>query len=435
MHPALPEDPERVANARRSLAGRDSEIIDTVERVRERLAADDLILLEHPGVPLRPLFLSRERLDRICGALHRHVVALGQALAADGVDEDLFPFPADVLAATHAREVFQSPRFGLVLRPDGFLFDGHFALSEPNHANGYLISATYPEAVHAVFAALGLADRVEVPVRRIFQMLHAQTRVERPRLALFWHSEEHAIIKDWNARTQGILKWLPRALERDGFDVVFAHEDDLSVATNGDCVCEGKRVDLVLQIPIGTHFLYAPDRLAGGDLAHLSGDRIGHAPFLQPLAHLAIDKGTMPFWQTLPCWAETPDVVPIPTHFPTADRASAYRLEKAQWVLKRSFEGKDTHAGVSANARVWNRALETAMATREYVMQPYVRMSVAPMPVIDRGRVEWISASIELSLFVIDGAYSGAFARFLPEGDGHVLSPPPPNMGFTLVSA
>ena len=38
-----------------------------------------------------------------------------------------------------------------------------------------------------------------------------------------------------------------------------------------------------------------------------------------------------------------------------------------------------------------------------------------------------------LSLFVIDGEYSGAFARVLPAGEGHVMSPPPPGMGFTLV--
>lgn len=430
----LPEDADRLQAFRSALAGRDQHVIDTVERTREALARDGLHLLENPGVPLRPLFLDRARLDRICRALHRNVVALGRAVA-ETHDDALLPFPRDFLDAVHGREVLTSKRFGLVLRPDGFLFDDSFALSEPNHGNGYLISATYPEAVHAVFDALGCAARVERPLRHIFAMLHAQAgNAPRPRLALFWHSEEHAIISEWNERTQGILKWLPTALEKDGFDVVFAHEDELSVAKNGDCVCGGKRVDLVLQIPIGTHFLYAPEKLSG-PLKHLAGETIGHAPFLQPLAHLAIDKGTMPFWQTLPCWDDTPGVAPIPTHFPTPDRATEYRLEKAKWVLKRSFEGKDTHAGISANARVWNRALETAMHTHEYVMQPYVRMSVAPMPVIDRGRIAWVDVNVELSLFVIDGAYAGAFARFLPEGDGHVLSPPPPGMGFTLVSA
>lgn len=434
MAEVLPEDAERLAAWRRALTRRGAEAIDAVERARETLAHDGLLLLENPGVPLRPLFLARERLDRICRALHRNVVALGAAVAQPQ-DEDLFPFPRDFLEAVHGPEVLTAPRFGLILRPDGFLFDDRFLLSEPNHGNGYLISATYPEAVHAVFEALGIAAHVERPLRRIFAMLHAQVPgVARPRLALFWHSEEHAIISDWNARTQGILKWLPRALEQDGFDVVFAHEDELSVAANGDCVHGGKRVDLVLQIPIGTHFLYAPERLTS-DLKHLSFDRIGNAPFLQPLAHLAIDKGTMPLWQTLPCWKETPDVAPIDTHFPTPARATEYRLGRDRWVLKRSFEGKDTHAGISANSRAWNRALQTAVETREYVMQPYVKMSVASIPVIDRGQVEWIDACVELSLFVIDGAYSGAFARFLPEGEGHVLSPPPPGMGFTLVSA
>ena len=449
MTEVLPEDNERLDAFRRALKGREQQVIDAVEHSRQTLATDGLLLLDNPGVPLRPLFLSRKRLDFICQMLHRNMKALGAAIA-DQLDvpettEDLFPFPRDFLSAVDSQAVLRSQGFGLIMRPDGFLFDDRFAVSEPNHANGYLISATYPEAVYSVFEASPALAQFEIkahvvrPLARILAMLKRQLPVPhpkgRPRIALFWHSEEHAIIKDWNARTQGILAWLPKALEKDGWDVVFAHEDELDVDRKGRCIHEKRRVDLVLQIPIGTHFLYTPERF-DKELAHLRGDHIGDAPFLQPLVNLAIDKGSMPLWQTLPCWPAKQRgfrVEPIPTHFPSAERASEYRLERDAWVLKRSFEGKDTHAGISANSRVWNRALETAMATREYVMQPYVRMSTALMPVIYDGRIEWVDSSVELSLFVIDGEYSGAFARFLPTGEGHVMSPPPPGMGFTLV--
>lgn len=438
----LPEDEAHLAAFRAALAGREQQVIDSVERSREQLAADGLLLLDNPGVPLRPLFLSRKRLDFICKTLHRNMLALGAAVADAPEDSALFPFPRDFLEGVDGPAVLKRERFGLIMRPDGFLFEDRFALSEPNHANGYLISATYPEAVYAVFEALPALAQLDVkghvlrPLRKIFAMLQRQRPPvppgRRPKLALFWHAEEHEIIKDWNQRTQGILAWLPRALEAEGWDVVFVHEDGLEVDGDGQCVHAGAPVDLVLQIPIGTHFLYAPERIPGC----LRSDTIGHAPFLQPLAHLAIDKGTMPLWQTLPCWpAEEAGfrVEPISTHYPDPARAAEYRLNRAAWVLKRSFEGKDTHAGISANSRVWNRALQTALTTSEYVAQPYVQMSVAPMPVILDGRIEWVDSSVELSLFVIDGEYSGAFARFLPEGEGHVLSPPPPGMGFTLV--
>ncbi|MEW5848509.1 MAG: hypothetical protein AB2A00_06825 [Myxococcota bacterium] len=447
----LPEDEGRLAAFREALTRHEGEAVDAVERARESLAKRDLLLLENPGVPLRPLFIPRSRLQAICGALHQNMLALGRKLDALLDDpaalEEALPLPREWWDALDARASLRHPDFGLVLRPDGFLYDDAFLLTEPNMGNGYLISCTYPDAVHEVFASspvfasLGWDPHalVQRPLMHIRKMLRRKvpSTTTRPRIALLWHHGEHEIIREWNERTQGILRYVPEILRQDGWDVVFAHEDELSVDDEGNARLKGdQRVDVVFQIPIGTFFLYEPARLST-DLAHLRGPSVGNAPLLQPLVHVGIDKGTMPLMGTQDCWpTTTPDgfrVDLVPTHYPTPERAAEYRMRKDAWVLKRSFEGKDTHVGCATHGRVWNRTLQTALSTAEYVMQPYVPMSVADIPVVMDGRVEWVESSVELSLLIIDGAFAGGFARFLPAADGVVLSPPPPGMGFTLV--
>lgn len=453
LRPRLPEDETHLRAFEDALHSHAQDAVDAVERVRETLATKDLLLLENPGVPLRPLFLSRTRLQQVCSALHRNTLALMQHLSERQTDlealaEDL-PIPSTFWTSVDAVGAFSHRDAGLVMRPDGFLFEDRFLMTEPNAANGYLISATYPDAVHAVFTAspafkaLGwdATTCVQRPLQHIRRMLkeRAPAGVARPRLALFWRSEERDIIKDWNERTQAILRYVERVLrEEDGWDVVFATEQDLQVDAQGTArlAADGGRVDVVFQIPIGTFFLQEPERLRQ-DLAHLASTHVGQAPFIQPVAHVGVDKGTMPLWGKLPCWpvkeADGFETRMVDTHYPQPERAQEYRLHKDAWLLKRSFEGKDTHAGISTHGRLWNRTLATALSTAEYVMQPYVTMSVARIPVVVDRRVEWVDCSVELSLFVVDGQFSGAFARFLPAADGVVLSPPPPGMGFTLV--
>ena len=77
--------------------------------------------------------------------------------------------------------------------------------------------------------------------------------------------------------------------------------------------------------------------------------------------------------------------------------------------------------------------LATALAGRDYVLQPYERMSVAELPVVRGGRIEWVDFSVELSLFIYQGQYGGGFARVMPAAEGLVMSPPPAGLGLTLL--
>jgi hypothetical protein len=69
-------------------------------------------------------------------------------------------------------------------------------------------------------------------------------------------------------------------------------------------------------------------------------------------------------------------------------------------------------------------------------MQRYLRLPRTTLPVSRDGvTIEWIPVRVELSPFVIEGAYAGAIARYAPDAEGLILSPPPPEMGMTMVYA
>ncbi|MBI5543528.1 MAG: hypothetical protein HY901_06535, partial [Deltaproteobacteria bacterium] len=230
-----------------------------------------------------------------------------------------------------------------------------------------------------------------------------------------------------------------RMLGVAGIDSRLVTEQDLVVGRGGAVRLRGGRreVDLVAMITIGTSFMDEPERLLG-DLAHLRGPKVGRARLVKPLASLAMDKGTIPFLSTLPGW---PVRGPggyrselIETGFPHPEFAPEYRRHRERYVLKRSFDGKDTRIGISTDAKTWDKTLKVATEGADYVIQEYVPLPRTTMPVIYRGKsIEWIPVRVELSPFVVEGRYAGAIARYAPDADGLVLSPPPRGMGLTMV--
>ena len=166
-----------------------------------------------------------------------------------------------------------------------------------------------------------------------------------------------------------------------------------------------------------------------------TGARVGKTPLLSPLSGLCLDKGTLPWVaRHLP---SSDFRIEIPeTHVPTAEREVEYRLTREKWVLKRAFDGKDTHAGCSTPGRVWNKVVARALASGGYIMQDYKPMPTSLVPVSRDGEtIDWVPVSFELSPFLVEGRFAGGAVRYAPQAAGLVMSPPPPGMGFALAAA
>ncbi len=456
--PALPEDAALVARWDRALQDNASAILDAAAAFRERCRANDLTVLDDPGLALRPLFLSRATLEHLSEALHRAMLELRDQLLPLAHDPaalaERVPLTEELIAALDVRGALLDGDFGLVLRPDGVLADDGFVMTEPNFGNGYLISCAYPELVCSFLSSLppfaALADaggEMVNPLESVLAMIEsrlprAADGDERGRfVAILAHHEEHAIILGWEERVIQLVRHVQRRLKERGIGSAIVHEDELDIDDDGQTrTSAGQRVDLVFQLPIGTCFGFAPERFAR-ELAHLRGTHVGNARLLQPLAHLLVDKGAMPVIQELPTFQarapddERPCVRCAYSEYPLAENVAGYRRHKDRLVLKRSFDGKHTFVGVSTNGRAWNRMLDVAAGTHDYVLQEYVPLPRTRVPAIVGGALEWIDVRVELSLLVIGGRYAGAFARYAPDEAGLVLSPPPRHMGFTVVWA
>ncbi len=449
----FPEESASVERFRQALKGRENETLDALAVCREQLESRGLRLTADESVPLRPLFVPRARLDFLARALTASLADLGAHLAARLPDLDslVAQLPCrDVFEALDAAHLFTRPDFGRFLRPDGFLFADRYVVTEPNMGSGLGYSTMYPDAMHAVFeaspaltkAGFAVAENVTRPMARwvdwVSRRVPASVRAEprRPRAALFWLETDLETERD--ERLELFLAYFPRVLEAAGFEVCTANERELDVTASGRCVhtADGQPVDVVINLFVPALFLENRQRFER-EYGFLRSDHIGHAPLLEPLDSLAVDKGTLPLWSQLPGWPKTDAdgfrVELMPTHAPDPARETEYRLERERWCLKRAFVGKDTHVGLRDSARLWNRALDRALASPTYVLQPYTEMSVAELPVVRHGRIEWVDFSVELSLFVFDGVYSGSLVRAMPQGPGHIMSPPPPDLGATLV--
>jgi len=453
----LPEHQGHVSAWHRALLDDETGVVEAVRRTREALHGERLELLPDEGVALRPLFLSKRTIESLARAMHDAMGALRTDLLAAFDERGALPddirVPRGLFAHLDVRGALIDDAFACALRPDIFLYEDAALLSEPNMGNGYLVSGAYPDLVDRVLRSLPFAHRLSSTIDEMPRPLDGivdliARRVahvdpdRRPFVALLLHHEEHEIILSWPERVVRLIEYFGRRLSERGIDSALVHEDALVVDADGRArTREGTRVDLVFQIPIGTHFLYDPDRFAR-ELQHLGGTHVGDAPFLMPLTHLAIDKGTMPRIAALPMWPvlldDLTEVRPIDTVYPDALDPRALRLDKDALLVKRSFEGKDTHIGIGTSARRWTRVVDEILANEEqssaYVVQPYVPLPVTDMPILREDRIAIEPVVVELSLFVLDGRHAGTFARYAPWRDGVVLSPPPDDMGFTLVS-
>lgn len=427
-------------------------VLELAARVREAHQARGIDLLDWSGWPLRPFFVDRARLDFIARGLHHQLDQLRRAMGRQAKDPVALAaslgLPPAFVSALQLTPALRSPELLSLLRPDGFLYGDRFVLSEINFGNGVLVSNAYTEVLHPqhaadpILAELGLApDGLPRPFQAYLAMVRRRLRhpVRRRKVALLAHAWEWKVINGWEKRVRDQIDEAIRHMADAGLDAVVVHEDDLVVGADGwpyhkD---EDLKFHAVLQITIGTSFMDEPERLAG-DLAAFAAPRFGKAPFIKPLVSLCFDKGTMPWLQSAAAWPLAgPDGFRLEmadTHFPHLDDATRYRLDKDAYVLKRAYDGKDTHVGVSTPGRRWNRVLDQAVGSREYVIQKYHSLPETVVPVTPDGKsIEWVTVRVEVSPFVIEGRYAGAAVRYAPSAEGLVMSPPPVGMGFGTI--
>lgn len=450
----LPEVPEAVAAFDRSLRKNKSQVLDRLAAFHDGWTAQKVTTLRSTGWPLRPLFLRRTHVDFVARALYRNFQKLVRrmvALADDPVKlARKVPIDARVYRALDVKRSLTSPLFLELLRPDGFLFPDRYVLSELNFGNGSIVSNAYTEVLHSYFstcpalshAGLGREEALPRPFRAYAQLIREvlPPKVVKPFIALLAHSHEHSVILSWEERVIQQVYFAQRLLKEAGLENRLVHEGDLRLNSSRQAVLRtGKKVDAVVQVTIGSSFMDEPHRLArGGDLALLRGPTVGKAPLFKPVVSVCMDKGTMPFFGSLPIWpARGPGgfrVEQAETAFPDPDQAANYRLHRDDYVLKRSFDGKDTHVGRATHGRVWNAVLDKALRSWDYVIQRYQSMPRTVMPVaVDEKHIEWIPVRVELSPFIVRGQFAGGIARYAPDAEGLILSPPPPGMGLTSV--
>lgn len=451
----LPEVEEYVAAYDRVLRENKAAMLDEAAAVMERYKARGITTITGSGWPLRPLFLSQKHLQFIAHALHQGFAKLTEYLLAHHDDIDLLheqlPIPAAMYRLLPFEEGLRSPHFLSVLRPDGFLTPERYVLIEPNFGNGSLISNAYTEILYdyfqgsSVFAQLpwDVKASLDRPFQRLLSFVKSVLPADkkRPLVALFAHQWEHQIILSWEERVIQQLYLAQQLMEAEGIEARVVFEDGLVVDDEGigRCKEDMAEVDCVLQFTIGTSFMDEPERFEE-ELAHLGGEKLGHAPWIKPLASLCVDKGTLPLMASQACWpfqdADGFQVEIPPTHYPREEDAAAYRKEREKYVLKKSFDGKDTHVGVSTLGRRWNRVLQKALNSKEYIIQEYFPLPRTEMPMCFDGKeIEWVPVRVELSPFIVGGEYAGAIARYAPDAEGLIMSPPPEDMGLTNVFA
>lgn len=451
---ALLEEQDAVAAFDRALKQNKRAVLEHRQTLRQRYAQQGVTVLPDGGWPLRPLFVPRRALEFLARALHRQFDALRRRLIPVAADPTALsrhiPLPSDLYRSVDMRAGLRSRNLLSIMRPDGFLLNNGFLLTEVNFGNGAMVSNAYSETLFHLFAgspafkggSWAPKARLGRPFAATLQMIRARLAgVERPRVALLAHHWEHKTILGWEPRVIQQLYFAQRLMQRAGIRNVLVNEEDLVVDRGGVARTrkDNKPVDAVVMVTIGTSFMDEPHRLLG-DLKHLRGSRVGRAPLIKPLASLCMDKGTMPFMHQELSWPCVMDdwfhVDLASTAFPVRRHAAEYRLHRERYVLKRAFDGKDTVIGVATGGRQWNAAVDDAVDQHGYVIQEYVQLPRTTMPISPDGKhIEWVQVRVELSPFIVDGRYAGAIARFAPDAEGIIMSPPPPDMGMTCVYA
>lgn len=451
----FPTDPHLTRLVDAALKQHVSELRDFTHRFHEKWKRWGITTIRGSGWALRPLFVPAARVDFIAASLHARLVAVRAELRRlakkKGALSKVLPLPpgfedgVDVAAGLDAHDWLSH------LRPDGFLFEDRFVLSEVNFGNGIAVSCGYTEVVadywreHPVLARLGL-DVARFHRRPLSRYLGVMRRAMRPSakpfVALLTHHREWDVILGYPKRVEDQFDYVQRELYRLGVDSRIVTEEQLVVGRDGDprIVGDRRRPDLVMLVTVGSSFLDEPELLRpGGRLAHLRGARIGEVNIVKPLAATLMDKGVLPLMQTLEGqhahrMADGFRFELAPTHFPKGQPASRYVRSQDRWVMKRAFDGKDTHIGISRSPALWREVAQVATSEDGYVAQEYVSLPRARLPVfIDEKHLEFVESRVELSSFIYDGHFGGGAARHAPDAEGLVMTDPPPDYGFSTV--
>lgn len=449
----LPEDRDRVKAFDAALRKNKTQLLEQAAATREKYASSNIGTLNWEGWPLRPLFLQRDLLQYIAKSIHTGFTAMRDALVNVAKDRkallETLPLPESFFDNTDFVGGLKHPDFLFISRADGYLYRDRFVMGEPNFGNGWSVSCSYTELLHdnfvhsPVLKSLGWSAKRNIP--RPFMGV-TKALLEHPKLkkgcrfiALLAHRDEYSVLLSWQVRVIQQIYYAQKRWKEMGIESQVCFEDGIEVDAKGVAreKSSGRKIDLVVQLTIGTTFLFEEERLKT-DLKMLGGATIGKTPFIQSNATLVVDKGTMPFMAQQPVWPFTRrkdgfSVELAKTWFPRQKEAKDLRWNKDRYVLKKSFDGKDTHIGVSTPGRRWNNVLDRALDGKDYVVQRYSPLPKTIMPVtVDGKHIEWIPVRVELTPFVVRGRYAGSLARYAPDTEGIVLAPPPEGMGMTM---
>ncbi len=451
----VPQDRERVEALDALLKAHVGELRDYTHAFHERWADKGVTTMRGSGWALRPLLIPASRLHFIAAAFHGAMTRLrthliDQAGTPGALARDL-PFHPDFADVVDIADGARSPAFTSHFRPDGFLFEDRYVLSEINFGNGIIVSCAYTEAIadywrgHPVIRRLGWdVDRMHHrPFPRYVQIARQFARpVKRPRIALLSHSEEWATMTSFPKRVMDQVMFAKAEFRRAGLRARLVTEEGIALdrAGNPRFESDGKRIDLVMLMTVGTTFMDRPETLRpGGPLAHLARARIGDVWVVKPLAGLLMDKGALPLLNRFGTADRMADGFRFEvgeTEYPSANPPERYLDDREGWLIKRSFDGKDTHPGVARDAQTWADVVARARQGKAYVAQRYVSLPRADVPVLVDGRhLEWVPSRIELSVLVYDGAFGGAGVRHAPEAEGQVMTDFPEGYGYTTAFA
>ncbi|MCU1349749.1 MAG: hypothetical protein JWO56_2779, partial [Acidobacteria bacterium] len=445
------QDQRLVLELDRLLRRHVSEVRDYTWAFHRRWERKGVTTIRGTGWAVRPFLLPISRMHFIASAFHGALSALRGAIqdaaATRGAVTRLLPVHPELEDCFDVAGGAASPAFLSHFRPDGFLFEDRFVLSEINYGNGIIVSCGYTEAVADYWRHHPLIKRLGWDVERLHRrplpwLINVARRFARPvaspSVALLAHSEEWQTLVGYPKRVMDQIRFVCREFQKAGLQARTVTENDVSVDRRGTLRFDqdGQRVDLLMFITVGSTFLDKPQLLRKkGALRHLTGPRIGDTWVLKPLSGLMVDKGALPLLGRLDVSRRMQDGFrfEIPhTEYPIDAGSARYLRRRADWVIKRSFDGKDTSVGAVSTPAAWRSAVDAAVAGHDYVAQRYVSLPRAEVPVlVDEQHLEWVPSRIELSPFIYDGALGGVGVRHAPDAEGLVMTDFPQGYGYT----
>lgn len=448
---AIPDCADLASEADRLLRCHLSEVRDYTTAFHRRAAEKGIIAIDGVGWAIRPMFLPASRMAFIAAAFRGAMEHLRQEilrnLGQPAALARLLPFGRGIETTLQFAAALGPEQFHSHFRPDGFLFPDRYELSEINYGNGILVSTAYTEATYAYWAEHPILKRMGLDIARLHPrplmhymsaMRRAARPVNRPAVALVIHSAEMETIRGFPERVIRQFEYAVRIFRQSGFSCRLVDETGIDINRRGCPVfrTDGTSIDLVQFVSVGTSFMDRPELLKkGGPLEHFAGGWIGDVRILKPLAGLLVDKGALP----LLCETMPDRVLPDGSSFaiawsqyPCRTLPGLYEEDRSGWVIKRAFDGKDTHPGIARSDEDWRRIVARAARDAGYIAQRYVAMPRARIPVLlDGQHLEWIDSRAEASMFIFDGKCGGVGIRHAPAGDGLVLTDFPEGYGYT----